>query len=292
LLLRHGCSLGFVIAFGGTLHVFVLGQLVGAAIALAASRLVFVWQHRDLTPTYADRSRGLGATSIAVMIYTLAGACAMQLDKVLLSALASPVDTGPYFLASTLSLVPITFLASPISQFVQPKLIASLAAGRHEEAQRWVMRLTIAIIACAVLPGIGLGLLTSWLVPFWLHGSVHQSAVSAYTTLLMPGASLGALGLVPAIVLIARRDYRAMAMISAVLSMLVLSTTAWLARHGTIAGVCIAYAAYHTLAALALWWRAARIEPWFSNPFAIGPRIANGATTPTTRRHAPNPNDW
>lgn len=289
LLLRHGCSLGFVIAFGGTLQVFVLGQLTGAAIVLAVSRLLFVWQHREAAPATADRARGADATSIAVMIYTVAGACAMQLDKVLLSALASPADTGPYFLASTLSLVPITFLASPVSQFVQPKLIASLAAGRHEEARRWVGRLTLAILVCAVLPGIALGLLAPWLVPFWLHGSVHQSTVSTYTTLLMPGASIGALGLVPAIVLIARRDYRAMAMISCALAVLVLATTAWLARHDAITGVCIAYAVYHTLAAAALWWRAARIEPWFGTRFAIRPRIANGAPTPTTRRPASQP---
>lgn len=286
LLLRHGCSLGFVIVFGGTVQVFVLGQLTGAAIVLAVSRLVFVWQHRGRTPATADQARGADATSIAVMIYTIAGACAMQFDKVLLSALASPTDTGPYFLASTLSLVPITFLASPVSQFVQPKLIASLAAGQHDEARRWVVRLTLAIIACAVMPGVALGLLAPWLVPLWLHGSVHQSTVSAYTTLLMPGASIGALGLVPAIVLIARRDYRAMAMISCTLAVLVLTTTAWLARHDAITGVCIVYAIYHTLAAAALWWRAARIEPWFGSRFAFGPRVANGAPKPTARQPA------
>lgn len=289
LLMRHGCSLGFVIAFGGTLQVFVLGQVAGAAIVLVVSRSLFVWQHRGAAPATADRVRGAGATNIAVMIYTIAGACAMQLDKVLLSALASPAETGPYFLASTLSLVPITFLASPVSQFVQPKLIASLAAGRHEEARRWVVRMTLAILACAVLPGIALGLLAPWLVAFWLHGSVHQSAVSTYTMLLMPGAAIGALGLIPAIVLIARRDYRAMAALSCTLAVLVLATTAWLARQDAIAGVCITYAVYHTLAAATLWWRAARIEPWFGTGLRSGRTLLTKPPKPTSHQHASQP---
>lgn len=216
----------------------------------------------------------------------------MQLDKILLSAFSSPANTGPYFLASTLSLIPITFLASPVSQFVQPKLIACVAAQRYEDARRWVTRLTVAIIALAVLPGIAIGLMSTWLVPFWLQGSAQQLAVSQYTTLLMPGASIGALGLVPAIVLIARRDYRAMAIISSALAVLVLTTTAVLAKSNAISGVCIAYAIYHALAAVALWWRASQIEPWFGKPFAIGARIANGNPVPPRGPTPLHPNNW
>lgn len=292
LLLRHGCSLVFVIVFGGTLQVFVLGQLCGTTIVLVTSRLAFVHIHRSDASERVDPPRKSGATSVAVMVYTIAGACAMQLDKILLSAFSSPANTGPYFLASTLSLVPITFLASPVSQFVQPKLIACVAAHRYDEARSWVTRLTVAIIVLAVLPGIGIGLLSPWLVPFWLQGSAHQLAVSQYTTLLMPGASIGALGLVPAIVLIARRDYRGMAAISSALAVLVLTTTAVLAMNNAITGVCIAYAVYHALAAAALWWRASRIEPWFGKPFAISSRIANGDSAPSRSSVPLNLNNW
>lgn len=276
LLLRHGCSLAFVIAFGGTLQMFVLGQLFGAALMLAASRFVFARQHAGGESPAPAAPRRPGTTSVAVMVYTIAGACAMQLDKVLMSALSSPAETGPYFLASTLSIVPITFLASPVSQFVQPKLIACIAAGQYDVARRWVVRLTLAIILCAVLPGIALGLLSPWLVPLWLQGSGHQLVVSQYTSLLMPGASLGALGLVPAIILISRRDYRAMAVVSCTLAVTILAVTAMLAMRDSIAGICIAYSLYHILAAAALWWRVARIEPWLGNPFAIRTHIANG----------------
>lgn len=280
LLLRHGCSLAFVVAFEGTVKMFVLGQIAGAALILGLSRLVFAYRHRS-APISPTRARLLGTTNMAVMIYTIAGACALQLDKVLLSALASPVDTGPYYLASTLSLVPITFLASPVSQFVQPKLIAALDTRKEDAARRWIGRLTLAIILLAVLPGIALGLAAPWLVPLWLHGAPQQAAVSRYATLLMPGASIGALGLVPAIVLIARRDYRAMALISGVLATAILSSTAWLAAHGTVAAVCVTYAIYHVAAAAGLWWRAVRVEPCFAGWFAIRHGVANeGAERP------------
>jgi O-antigen/teichoic acid export membrane protein len=292
-LLRHGCSLAFVIAFGGTVQVFVLGQVAGAALVLVLSRLVFLNRHRTVSaPAQVPatmRTRPSGTTSLAVMLYTIAGASTMQLDKVLLSALASPVDTGPYFLASTLSLVPITFLASPASQFVQPKLIAALDARHEDSARRWIIRLILAIVALAVLPGIALGLVAPWLIPLWLQGAPQQAAVIHYATLLMPGASIGALGLVPAIVLVARRDYRAMAAISGTLAVVVLSTTAWLAAHGMVAGVCITYALYHVAAAVALWWRAAQVEPCFANPFAIRGRIANGDADRPARHPAPQP---
>lgn len=286
LLLRHGGSLACVIAFSGTVEVFVAGQVAGAALVLAASRLLFLHRHRarDAAPVPA---RAVAATGVAVVVYTIAGACTLQLDKVLLSALASPVATGPYFLASTLSLVPITFLASPAAQFVQPKLIAALDGGHRPEARRWIARLTLAILVLAVLPGIALGLAAPWLVPRWLHGAPQQAAVIRFATLLMPGASIGALGLVPAIVLIARRDYRALAAISCAMGIAVLSATAVLAARGDIAGVCVTYAVYHAVAAAALWWRAARIEPGFANPLAIRGHVANGAAIQSARPDAP-----
>lgn len=293
LLLRHGCSLAFVIAFGGMLEMFVLGQLCGSAVILVMSRFVFVRRHPRTEGAPSAAMRQPGTTSIAVMVYGIAGACAMQLDKVLLTALSSPAGTGPYFLASTLSLVPITFLASPVSQFVQPKLIAAVATERYQDARRWVVRLILAIFVCAVLPGITLGIASPWLIPFWLRGSAHQAVVSQYVTLLMPGASLGALGLIPSIILITRRDYQAMATISCTLAVLVLGTTALLAQYNAITGICIAYSLYHIFAAIALWWRAARVEPWFGNPFAIRVRLANGGIA---NRHDDmllnSKNDW
>ena len=288
LLLRHSISLVAVLALGGTVAVFVAGQVAGAALMLAVSRFAFA-RRRRTDPATPARPRAVQVTSVAVMVYSIAGACAMQLDKVLLSALASPVDTGPYFLASTLSLVPITFLASPASQFVQPRLIAALDARRTMDAQRWIARLVLAILLLAVLPGIALGFAAPWLVPLWLQGSPQQAAVIRYVTLLMPGAAIGALGLIPAIVLVTRRDYRAMAVMSCMMAVAVLSATAWFAAHDAITGVCIAYALYHALAAAVLWWRAARIEPCFANPFAIAGCLANGSADQPEPAPAPQP---
>lgn len=289
LLFRHGCSLVLVTAFAGTVQVFVVGQVAGAAAVLALSRWIFMKRHRAEHRIQPVSARSIGTTSIAVMIYTMAGACTMQLDKVLLTALASPVSTGSYFLASTLSLVPITFLASPASQYVQPRLIAALDLRDEQSARRWIIRLAAAILVLAVLPGICLGVAAPFLVPLWLQGAPQEATVIRYVALLVPGASIGALGLVPVIVLIARRDYAAMAIISSLLAVLVLSATAFLATHGTIAAVCITYALYHVVAAGALWWRAWRIEPWLAPRFAIRRDIANGGMAEPTRLQTPQP---
>lgn len=290
LLLRQGASLIFVILYGGTLGAFVAGQVLGAAVILAISRFTFIahGQKNGNMPAVADPERDRQRTptagiNLAVMVYTISGACALQLDKILLSAMGSPSRTGPYFLASMVSLVPITFLATPISQFVQPKLIAALVQGRIDVAGRWIVRLTVAITALAVVPGLVLGMLTPWIIPLWLHDTASRDAVIGYTQLLMPGASLGALGLVPAIVLIARRDYPALAIISAVLSIGVLSATAVLAKGNTIDGICIAYAIYHTLATMCLWVRAWQVEPAFASAFLKGRRIANHPVHPVDR---------
>lgn len=273
LLLRHACSLALVVLHTGTLEAFVMGQVAGAVLILAVSRYAFRGRHRRDPPAVGPARAG--GVNIIIMIYTVAGACALQLDKILLTALASAEHTGPYFLASTLALVPITFLATPVSQFVQPKLIGSLARGDQEQARRWVARLTLAVAGLAVVPGILLGIASPWIVGLWLQGAPNQHVVGQYAMVLTPGAALGALGLVPAIILIARHDYPAMAVISCTLAIAVLSATGLLATSGNVIGICLAYALYHVLAAATLWWRAGRIEPYLCNPFAIRYRAAN-----------------
>lgn len=268
LLLRHCCSLALVVLYSATLDAFVIGQVVGAAVVLVVSRVIFRHGHK-LSGDHARSGSSHSTISIAIVVYGAAGACAMQLDKVLLSALASPTLTGPYFLASTLSLVPIAFLATPVAQFVQPKLIACLVRNQTEAARRLIVRLSLALTGLAVVPGMLLSIAAPLIVPHWLQGSADQDIVISYVLLLMPGTSLGALGLVPAMVLIARRDYRALAVMSCVLTLAVLSTTALLAANNDIRGICITYALYHVLAAIALWWRAGQIDPSLPKPFAI-----------------------
>lgn len=289
LLLRHGFSLAIIIGFGANVENFLLGQIMGAALVLGLSRPAFHSGQAEPPQSVADPHRSPSTISAAAMIYTIAGASALQLDKVLLSTLSSPASTGPYFLASTLSLVPITFLAAPVSQFVQPKLVAALGEGRTVDSMRWIIRLVLSIFVLAVIPGIVFGLASEWIVGLWLQGAPQQLLVSRYAAILMPGAAIGALGFAPTIVLIARRDYRGLAIISGLLTLAVLSTTTFLAARDDIAAVCTTYSLYHVAAALALWWRATRIEPCFANLFAIRNRTANGEPASTPQPGAPQP---
>lgn len=281
LLARQVASLSLVAMISTGLEAFVLGQIGGGAIVLIISRLGFFRatsrQDRMSGPPSecADTPTPSTALNLPMMLYTAAGAMALQLDKPLISALSSPARTGSYFLASMLSLVPITFLATPVSQFVQPKLIAALAREQTDDAARWIGRLTVAIAVLAVLPGLALALFAEPIVGLWLHGSPTQVDIGHYVALLAPGAAIGAMGLVPAIVLIGRRDYRAMAVMSCGLTTAILLVVILLARQGNIAGICMAYACYHALSAILLWCRAWWLEPAFARSLAIWAQTAN-----------------
>lgn len=268
LLLRFCTALLFLYTFNNSIEMFVLGQLVGTIFILLISRIAFFVRNNS-REKHSPAYRSNLSSNIAVIIYTLAGASALQLDKVLLSSFATPSFTGAYFLASMLSIVPITFFASPISQFIQPKFIKSLEGQQDNLSQRWIVRLTLAIIFLAVIPGLIMASISPLLVSLWLPGSPYQADVSHYMTLLMPGISIGALGLVPTIALIAKRDYYMLAWISVVLTIGVLSATAIFSMQNDIGSICIAYAMYHCLAAVALWWRAWKIEPNFAKSFGF-----------------------
>jgi O-antigen/teichoic acid export membrane protein len=204
--------------------------------------------------------------SVAVIVQGIAGACALQLDKPIISALASPRETGPYFLAAVLAMTPITFLAAPVSQFFQPKVVAAVVAGRDQEASRLFARATLALIGVAVLPGLLLALLATPITAAWLASNASQPVVAGLLPILVWGTAIGSLGLIPSMTLIAIRDYRYIATVSTLLTLLVLTATALLARQNNMTGICVAYAIYHISSALALWCRAAFLVPSFRIP--------------------------
>lgn len=255
-LLRHLLTLACFHLFAATLDVFLYTQCAGAVLYawLTRTRLLARIPPVDSTlPLPASHARKL---SMALMVNGIAGACAMQLDKPIVGALAGAAQTTPYYLATVLSLTPLTFLAGPVVQFFQPKLMASLARSEGLVDPALVRRFLLCIIATAFVPGLVLWLAAEPLTALWLHRAPNHVVVSEYTRILVVGATFGALGYVPHVLLVARQQYTFMAVASLALTTLTLLGTAWAAFHGDVRRICYIYATYHTAAAVVLWWRA------------------------------------
>ena len=272
-LLRNVFTLACLHLVGATLTVFALSQAFGACLHAAVTR----WRVTRLLPVTdasAATTAGLGSISVALLVQTAAGACAMQLDKPLVGALAGASATAPYYLATVLALTPLTFLAGPVVQFFQPKVIGQVAAGALSPAL--VRRFLIGILGSAFLPGLALWLAAPAVTSLWLHGAHDHAVVAGYVRILVVGTSIGALGFLPNVLLVAKRQYRFLASASTCLTSAVLALAAWAASHGDVRLVCIAYAAYHVAAAVVQWVRALTLDPelraalWPVTPTALG----------------------
>ncbi len=85
--------------------------------------------------------------------------------------------------------------------------------------------------------------------------------MAGYVRILVVGTALGALGFLPNVLLVARRQYRFLATMSTCLTVAVLVLAAWAASRGDIRLICFAYAAYHVTAAVIQWARALTLDP-------------------------------
>lgn len=255
-LLRNAFTLACLSLLAPTLTVFVFSQAFGAVLHALATR----WRlARRLPPAPAGAHPAFRSVSFALLMQAVAGACAMQLDKPLVGAFAGAAATAPYFLATVLALTPLTFLAGPVVQFFQPKAIQQIAAGALSPAL--VRKFLFGILASAFLPGLALWFAAPAVTALWLHGAGEHALVADYVRLLVVGTSLGAIGYLPNVLLVARRQYAFLATASSCMTIAVLGTTAWAASHGDVRTVCIAYATYHIAAAVVQWVRALTLDP-------------------------------
>jgi|GEM_PF-3270852 len=257
-LLRNLFTLACLHAIAPDLTVFVCSQALGACLHAGATR----WRVARRLPAAGRDEAAPPATrsiSLALLVQTAAGACAMQLDKPLVGTLAGAAATAPYYLATVLALTPLTFLAGPVVQFFQPKVIGQIAARSLSPAL--VRRFLLGILGSAFLPGLALWFAAPAVTALWLHGAPGHDVVAGYVRILVVGTSLGALGFLPNVLLVARRQYRFLASASSVLTLAVLGLAAWAASRGDVGMVCWAYCAYHVAAAVVQWLRALTLDP-------------------------------
>lgn len=245
---------------------FILSQLAVAALHYAVTRAALdrrsgAIPHR-LAPLL-DRAAlaRLLTRCKPVMIYTLGGAAALNLDKTILAALLPIELTGWYFLAATYAMVPISILSGPLNQYFAPRVAHAEAQADQVARVRLATAFQLLLLPAVVLPAVILIRQAPWLIPIWLHDAPHAPQIAALATLLLAGTAIGATGYYPTTFLIAVADHGFLARLSAALAILVLAATASFAAAGSLAGVAASYAAFHALGCGVQWWRLRRHWP-------------------------------
>lgn len=205
--------------------------------------------------------KALAVRGRPLVLFGLSGAAVLQLDKIIIPLFVSPAALSPYFLASALCLTPISVLAGPITQFFQPRIIASISAGNVAAAQDNLKKLTWAIVCAVAIPSALLWIGRELIIGMWLHQQPIATDVVRYVEILLPGVALGALGFVPYTILVAHQDYRAQANLSAAMTVLTLLATTVSAAMGSIMAICWIYASYHGLSTVVSWLRSLSLQP-------------------------------
>jgi O-antigen/teichoic acid export membrane protein len=212
--------------------------------------------------------RNLAKRGRPLVLFGIAGAAVLQLDKVIIPIFVSPVALTPYFLASALCLTPISVLAGPINQYFFPRIIGSITTGNMSDTLNSLRKLTLAIFVAVAIPSSVLWFGRDLIIGVWLNHQPIVTDVSRYVQILLPGVAFGALGYVPYNILIAHEDYRVHALLSTSMTIATLLATVVSAALGSVLSVCWVYASYHILSTVITWWRAS---------YLIGPLVSNYA---------------
>lgn len=271
--LMRALATAYVLYFvAATLEAFLLTQaLFGIAHAVLTKHFCNTALHaaslnRTKRPSMRD-CIALARQGTSLIAFSAAGAAVTQLDKPLVSALVSAADLAPYFLATTVCMVPISVLAGPVSQFYHPRVLAAIADAGQSQGHGAIRQYISVILLATCLPALILWLGRDTFMALWLGPGPMTHAVASYVAILLPGFAIGALGFFPYSLLIAAKDDRFQALASIALTIVTLGAAAWGAWNGSVRLVCWIYAVYHAASTVVSWTRATRL-----------PKIAQAAT--------------
>jgi len=257
-LTRHGLTALMLLWISPMLTCFIVTQSVVAVVQMLLTR----WRcNSEIKPTTSElilfdisaRAKAMLHAGRPLMVFGLAGAAVMQLDKVIVSGFMSPKELGPYFLATTFCITPISVLAAPVAQFFQPRLINAFSGADPLAMQSTINKYIGSLALFTLFPAGLLWLLREPLIGLWLQHSDHTALVVEYSTVLLPGVAIGALGYIPYSILIAKQDYGFQARLSVALTVITLVATLAASLNSNILAVCLIYALYHSLSTASSW---------------------------------------
>jgi len=258
------CALQFI---SPSFLCFILSQTLIASVHFFAAKYFFeksVLKNKNPlhinVHTISD-AIGLLKKNKALAMYALAGAAVMQLDKPIVASFIGPSELSAYYLAMTFCLVPASILAAPVSQFFQPRVVSLFCEGHNgqQAAIRQITSFSLILGGVVVFPTMLQWLIKANLLKFWLHEPVNLVEILAYTHILLPGVTIGALGYIPLSLILAAKDYAFQATASTLFTVFTLSLALWAASVQKLTYICIIYSCYHGMSTIVLWLRASRL---------------------------------
>nr|BCN18196.1 putative O-antigen flippase [Vibrio cholerae] len=244
-------ALGYI---SDTIEAYLISQILSVFIVNTLTRLKIRKYIRNVNVNLSVLIR-LGFSTLKktypIMMFSLSGAAVLQLDKIIISEFSGIEFVSNYYLAMTLSMLPITVFAAPVSQFFQPKVISNIndRLAFNKVTEQYIVAITLV----SALPTIALYLLREPLITMWLGGGEDTEVVIGYVKTLLAGVFVGSLGFVPCSILIAKEKYKLQAKIAVVFTLVTLSFVVYFAFENSVESVCFTYAFYHAFSTIALW---------------------------------------
>ncbi|MFW2851041.1 lipopolysaccharide biosynthesis protein [Sphingomonas sp. TX0543] len=197
-----------------------------------------------------------------LVLYTLGGAAAVNLDKSIVSAFISLKIAGTYFLATTYALVPVGILSGPINSYFAPRVAHARHAGDSVREYRLALTFQLVLMCIVVGPSLSLAFqMSDWLM-LWLHDAAQVNRIMIIAPILLAGGALSATGYYPTTYLIAAEDNGYLARLSIVAAIGVLIATPFFAAHHDLVGVAWSYCAFYAAGFVGLWLRLASRIGW------------------------------
>jgi O-antigen/teichoic acid export membrane protein len=261
-LLRALCTWAALAWVSPSVETFVAAQAVCSLAGAWVSR-VFSMRHvrppGETTFRRASFSVANGVELVkrsrALMVSSLVGAAATQLDKSILLGHVSAQELSAYFLAHAIGSMPLAIVATPIVQYFQPKVFA-VHDPRGNPALTAVLR---RFAACIVLSMGGVALCFAvfghTLIAWWLPDRHIAQLVMAYADLLVVAYLVAGVGYIPYVMMVAERGYAFNARLAVLAAACLLGAVVLAAFRSSAQTACMAFIGYYTVVTTGLFWR-------------------------------------
>ncbi|WP_188053611.1 oligosaccharide flippase family protein [Iodobacter fluviatilis] len=190
-----------------------------------------------------------------LFLFGVAGAVALQSDKIIISKFMTAEAVSSYFFAMTFCMTPLAILGGPITQYFQPKIILANAGADKIYSFKLIKYFVLILVLVSLIFSAFLIYFREELLFYWLGIYPHKSEVANYIKILMPGLAIGALGYIPFVMLTSIKDFHFQAKLSICLTTILVGFVFLSARLGRLDLICICYALYHSGSTVSSWLR-------------------------------------
>lgn len=237
---------------------FILAQSIFSLFHLFVLRIIVF--RLTLIENYVDTIKIKNISALLVdgrklLFLSISGALVLHLDKIVIAQFNGASSLGPYYIANTFCMLPLSVLATPIMQYFQPKIIFDINSGNSDIGH--LKKFTITLVLFTLVPSIAILLNIDTIINLWLNKNNDSitSIVVTYIKILLPGVFFGAIGFIPYNLLIAIKDFKFQAICGTALTFLTLLLTLYFAYKNNIKSICYVYSIYHFVSTITQWLR-------------------------------------